>query len=80
MSVTLGCGSTEFSDARSIIWKVVGSVNSCGRRCCLNVIENVAPKWFCRLSRYVFNSILDATDRSWDSSPVSQIEFDFISS
>ena len=76
----LGCGSTEFSDAHSITWEVVGSVNSCGRRCCFNAIENVAPRWFCRLSRYVFNSILNATNRSWDSSPVSQIEFDCISS
>ena len=27
-----------------------------GRRCCLNVIENVVPRWFCRVSRYIFNS------------------------
>ena len=73
-------GQLSFQMHVSITWKVVGSVYSCGRRCFLNVIENVDPRWFCRVSRYIFNSILNATDRSWDSSPVSQIEFDCISS
>ena len=69
-------GSTEFSDARTITWEVVGNVNSCGRRCSLNVIENVVPGGFVWRRGTHFNSILDATDRSWDSSPVSQIQFD----
>ena len=50
-------GQLSFSDARSITWEVVGSVNSCGRRCFLNVIENVVPRWFCRVSRYIFQRI-----------------------
>ena len=36
-------GSTEFSDACSITWEVVGSV--------LNVIENVVPRWRDRMKQ-----------------------------
>ena len=50
-------GQLSFSDACSITWEVVGSVNSCGRRCFLNVIENVVPRWFCRVSRYIFSTV-----------------------
>ena len=59
-----------------LLVKWLGFVNSCGRSCFLEEIAIVVPRWFCRASRYrFFNSILDATDRSWDNSFTDSVRF-----
>ena len=55
-------GQLSFLDACTITWEVVGNVNSCGRRCSLNVIENVVPRWFCRVSRYTFQQYFECDE------------------
>ena len=52
-----------------LLLRWLGFVNSCGRSCFPEEIVIVDPRWFLwGVAVQIFNSILVASDRSWDNS------------